>query len=85
MRTLILSACATLISFNAHAWTYETTYWFKKIKAECSEASCDIYVNAEFMGNHEYTLHGSIAKIAYQKYDISVDLHSGDFEYKKVR
>ena len=84
MRILIASLFVILTVSNAHAgFRYETTYWFKNIIAECSDTSCDIYVNAEFMGNHEYTLHGSIAKVDYQKYEISVDLESGDFKYNK--
>ena len=86
MRTFI--AFLTLVvantgAFATSAFTYETTYWFNKIKAECKLGTCDVFLNGELKGNYEYTMKNSVASIIYDEYLIQANLETGKFTYKK--
>ena len=82
MRVLvfILSLIITSSAYSAD-FTINTTYWFTKIKAECADGSCNVYVNGEFKDKYDYQLEGSIAYTNINGMNIKYNIDTKELKY----
>ena len=84
MRTIIVGLLISLISFNVSAtdFQFETTYWFKKITAECRGNMCKVDVNKKFYGEFPYTVEDDKAILENEEASVTIDLKKGDFKWE---
>ena len=84
MKTIIAGLLISLISFNVSAadFQFQTTYWFKKITADCKNNMCEVNVSKKFYGEFPYTVEGKKAILTNEEATVTIDLEKGDFKWE---
>ena len=74
--TIIITSSASAAEFS-----FNTTYWFNKIEASCSQGSCDVYVNGSFKDKYKYQMNGSIAYTTIKGIKVQYNLSTQELKY----
>ena len=78
---MVLFLSLIISSVQAADFTINTTYWFTKIKAVCSDGSCSVYVNDKYKDNYDYQLDNNIAYTNINGMNIKYNIKTKELSY----